>query len=78
MLNERISLRQQEFLDFLKDFEEKHGHAPTFKEIAIAMEVTSKGTVSAMILSLSKLGFVEKADGVSRGTHLRTPVHQDD
>jgi repressor LexA len=77
MMDDRISPRQQEFLDFMKEFEERNGHPPTFKEIAIAMGVTSKGTVSAMMASLAELGYIEKADGVSRGTHLRNPVQRD-
>ena len=73
-MEQRLSERQQEFLDFMVKFEEEHGHAPTFKEIAIGMDITSKGSVSAMINMLSSMGYVEKADGRMRGTKTRSPV----
>jgi SOS-response transcriptional repressor LexA len=68
---QRISERQGEFLDFMKDYERRHGRPPTFREIAMALEISSKGSVSAMVNSLAKLGFVDKANGVNRGTHVR-------
>ena len=71
---DRISERQSEFLDFMRDYERRHGRPPTFKEIAIALEISSKGSVSAMVNSLAKLGMVDKAEGRNRGTHVRTPV----
>ena len=73
-MEQRLSERQQEFLDFMVKFEEEHGHAPTFPEIAIGMEISSKGSVSAMMGTLAEMGFVEKANGVYRGTQVRHPV----
>lgn len=76
MTDERVSDRQREFLAFLKHYEEDHGRSPTFKEIAIGMGITSKGSVSAMINMLSMMGYVEKAEGVIRGTRTRSPVQK--
>jgi SOS-response transcriptional repressor LexA len=72
--DDRVSERQQDFLRFMKNYEEMHGHPPTFKEIAIGLDITSKGSVSAMINMLSSMGLVEKADGRMRGTRTRDPV----
>jgi SOS-response transcriptional repressor LexA len=69
-----ISLRQQEFLDFIRDFEKVHGQPPTFKEIAIGMGISSKGSVSAMIGTLAQMGLIRKAAGASRGTKVRSTV----
>jgi SOS-response transcriptional repressor LexA len=73
-MQERVSERQQEFLDFMKHFEEMHGCSPTFREIAIGMGISSKGSVSAMIDMLHSMGLIEKAHGASRGTQTRDPV----
>ena len=73
-MEEKVSQRQQEFIDFMKRFEKMHGYAPTFKEIAIGLEISSKGSVSAMMATLSEMGYVEKADGANRGTRIRRPV----
>jgi SOS-response transcriptional repressor LexA len=74
LADERVSRRQQEFLDFMQTFERLNGKPPTFKEIAIGMGITSKGSVSAMINMLSSMGYVEKAAGANRGTKTRHPV----
>jgi SOS-response transcriptional repressor LexA len=72
--DDRVSERQQEFLRFMHNYEEMNGRPPTFREIAIGMGITSKGSVSAMINMLSSMGLVDKANGAFRGTHLRYPV----
>lgn len=76
MTDDRVSDRQRDFLRFLKMYEMEHGRSPTFKEIAIGMGIISKGSVSAMINMLASMGYVEKADGVIRGTRTRSPVQK--
>lgn len=66
-----ISERQQEFLDFIRHFEEMHHKPPTYREIAIGLGVSSKGSVSAMINTLHDMGLIEKAQGRARGTTVR-------
>lgn len=71
MASARPSERQQEFLDFINKFEEMHGHNPTFREIAIGLGISSKGSISAMIETLASMGLIEKANGASRGTSVQ-------
>jgi len=71
-MTDRVTQRQQEFLDFIREFEERHGKSPTFREIAIGMGVSSKGSVSAMVNMLASMGLLDKANGSSRGTKGRT------
>ena len=66
-----LSERQQEFLVFMRDYEAVNGRPPTFKEIAIGLNISSKGSISAMVETLSRMGFVDKAEGRNRGTHVR-------
>lgn len=75
-MDERVSERQQEFLDFMEEFEREHGHPATFKEIAIGMGISSKGSVSAMIGTLDQMGLLRRARGSSRGTKVRYPVQK--
>jgi SOS-response transcriptional repressor LexA len=76
MMDDRISWRQQQFLDFMKRFEKRHGKPPTFKEIAIGMGISSKGSVSAMMATLEQMGQIDRAHGAYRGTVLRRPVQK--
>jgi len=66
-----LSERQEEFLAFLRCYDKKYGRSPTYREIALAMNVTSKGTVSAMIDLLVEKGAVIKEPGTARGLTVR-------
>jgi SOS-response transcriptional repressor LexA len=69
--NDRISHRQQQFLDFIGNYSDMHGRPPTFREIAIAMDVTSKGTVSAMVDQLTAMGCLMRGEGSARTVRVR-------
>lgn len=72
--DDRVSPRQREFMEFMKAYEEREGRPPTFKEIAIGLKISSKGSISAMMDTLERMGYVDKANGTLRGTHVRSPV----
>jgi len=65
-----LSERQNEFLAYIRCYEAKYGQGPTYREIALAMNVTSKGTVSAMVNMLLSKGAVAKS-GTARGLTVR-------
>jgi len=66
-MDDRITDRQREFLNFLSAYERKYGRGPTFREIALGMDVTSKGTISTVVDALVEKGFVRRKDGEVRG-----------
>jgi repressor LexA len=53
-------------LEFLVQFQAKHGYAPTLKEIAQATGHKSVSTIYVLIRSLVDKGYVQKVDGNSR------------
>lgn len=71
MYDDRISERQGEFLAFMRNYEKLYGRPPTFKEIALGLDISSKGSISAMVNTLSQMGLIDKANGINRGTHVR-------
>lgn len=54
--------RQEEFLTFIRAFNRKYGTPPTYREIAIGMGCSSKGTVSAVIERLERHGKVQRSE----------------
>jgi SOS-response transcriptional repressor LexA len=66
-----LSERQSEFLAFMRTYEVVHGRPPTFREIAVGLDISSKGSISAMMNTLSQMGLIDKANGQNRGTHVR-------
>lgn len=62
-----LTPRHKQFLAFLKRYREQHGVAPTYREISIALGITSKGSVSLMVDKLRENGFIRQDVGQRRG-----------
>ncbi len=61
-----LTKRQKEVLDFLVNFHNKHGYAPSFEEIARSLKLTSLATVHKHITTLERKGFVRRGYNQSR------------
>lgn len=62
--------RQREILDFLNDYIEKHGSAPTLVEIAKKLGVKSLATVHEHLQTLERKGLIKKSGGIIRKIEL--------
>ncbi|MEX2028406.1 MAG: transcriptional repressor LexA [Candidatus Curtissbacteria bacterium] len=65
-----IYRRQKQILDFLNNYIENRGHAPTMVEIARELGVKSLATVHEHLATLEKKGLIKKSGGISRGIEL--------
>ena len=52
--------RQQQILDFLLDYVERHGYPPTVREIGEAVGLASPSTVHAHLANLERAGFLRR------------------
>lgn len=59
--------RERQLLDFITQFIQRYGFAPTLKEIGESMGVSSPATVHEHIDRLRQKGFIKKLDGTARG-----------
>lgn len=59
--------RERAILDFITQFIERYGYAPTLKEIGEACNMHSPATIHEHIEKLRAKGFIRKIDGVARG-----------
>lgn len=59
--------RERQLLDFITQFIQRYGYAPTLKEIGGAVGMSSPATVHEHIERLRQKGFIKKLDGTSRG-----------
>jgi repressor LexA len=59
--------KQRQILDFLAQYIQKHGYAPTLREIAQTMKVRSLATVHQHITEMVKRGLVRRFKGTGRG-----------
>jgi len=58
--------RQAQILDFLKQYIQAHGSAPTLRQIAEALGVSSLATVHEHLTSLEQKGFIKRKAGKNR------------
>ncbi|HLD24347.1 repressor LexA [Candidatus Gottesmanbacteria bacterium RIFCSPLOWO2_01_FULL_49_10] len=59
--------KERQLLDFITQFIQRYGYAPTLKEIGLAMGIHSPATVHEHIDKLRIKGFINKLDGTARG-----------
>ena len=62
--------RQKEILNFLNQYIDKFGHAPTLVEIARKLKVKSLATVHEHLQALEKKGLIKKSAGIVRSIEL--------
>jgi repressor LexA len=70
---EPLTKRQKEVLDFVTQFIELHGYAPSYREIAAYFKYGSVATVAEHIESLVGKGMLQKSDNEARSIQLVKP-----
>jgi repressor LexA len=65
-----IYKRQRDLLDFISQYMQKHGYAPTLPEICDGIGVRSPATVHEHIMNLVVKGVLRKVDGARRGIEI--------
>jgi repressor LexA len=67
---EPLTKRQKEVLDYVTQFIELHGYAPSYREIAAYFKYGSVATVAEHIESLVAKGMLQKGDNEARSIQL--------
>lgn len=68
-----LTKRQEEILQYIKEYIVSHGYPPTIREICKAMGVSSPATVHAHLNNLESKGFIKKEDTKNRAIELLVP-----
>lgn len=71
-----IYKRQKQILDFLAQYIDANGYAPTLKQIAEALSVSSLATVHEHLQALEKKGLIKRKAGSTRGLALTEHIPQ--
>lgn len=71
---EQLTKKQRDLLNFLLEYQGSHEYAPSVREIAEHLGVSSPATVHEHLRALSKKGYVTIRDGVARGVELTRQV----
>lgn len=62
--------RERQILEYISQFFQRYGYAPTLKEICESMGLSSPATVHEHIENLRQKGFIKKIDGAVRGIEI--------
>ncbi|EKM0532385.1 LexA family transcriptional regulator [Cronobacter turicensis] len=73
-----LTVRQQEVLDMLADFQRRNGYPPTQKEVAQLMGASSPNAATDMLRKLEKKGAISVSRGVARGIIINRTVEEDE
>ena len=65
-----LTRRQREILDYLREFMEEHGYAPSLEEIGRRFGLSSLATVHKHLTNLQEKGFIRRAWNRSRSVEL--------
>jgi repressor LexA len=65
-----LTKRQREILDFLNDFIQQHGYAPSLEEIGRRFNLSSLATVHKHLTNLEEKGFIKRSWNRSRSVEL--------
>ena len=65
-----LTKRQREILDYLNDFIQQHGYAPSLEEIGRRFGLSSLATVHKHLSNLQEKGFIRRAWNRSRSVEL--------
>lgn len=69
-MSEPLTKRQKQVLDFVTQYIEAHGYAPSYREIAEAFKLGSVATVAEHVESLVAKGLLQKNDNSARSLQL--------
>ena len=65
-----LTKRQREILDYLNEFIQQHGYAPSLEEIGRKFSLSSLATVHKHLTNLQEKGFIRRAWNRSRSVEL--------
>lgn len=67
---ETLTKRQNEILNYIKEYIVKHGYPPTIREIGADLGISSPATIHAHLNNLEKKGVIRKQDSKNRAIEL--------
>ena len=70
MIDLKLTKRQQEIFEFIKQYSGRHGYPPTVRDIGKAIGLTPSSTVHAHLANLEKLGLVKRDPSKPRALEL--------
>lgn len=65
-----LTKRQNEILNFIKEYIVSHGYPPTVREIGSALGISSSATIHAHLVNIESKGFIKRQETKNRAIEL--------
>jgi repressor LexA len=66
----RVSDKQREMLAFIEEFMDEHGYPPTYEEIRVGLQISTKSLVNYHLEALESAGSITRSPNTPRGIRL--------
>lgn len=70
---EKITVKQQQILDFIRNYIQEQGFPPAVRDICKGVGLRSPSSVHGHLQSLQRMGYIERRDGKTRGLNIIAP-----
>jgi repressor LexA len=67
---EELSKRQRAILQFIEEYVRENGYPPTYEEIRVAIEISTKSLVNHHLAALEAAGYLSRVPNTPRGIRL--------
>jgi repressor LexA len=67
----KLKERHKQVLDVIQEYSEKHGYAPSYREICARTDITSTSMVNYYLEQLEEMGYIERVENISRSLQIK-------
>jgi repressor LexA len=71
MAQKKLKERHKQVLDVIRDYTDKHGYAPSYREICARTDITSTSMVNYYLEQLEEMGYIERSENISRSLQIK-------
>jgi len=62
----KLKERHKQVLEVIQEYTDKHGYAPSYREICARTDITSTSMVNYYLEQLEEMGYIERSENISR------------
>ncbi len=72
----KLKERHKQVLDVIQRYSEKHGYAPSYREICAQTDITSTSMVNYYLEQLEEMGYIERVENISRSLQIKEKAQE--
>lgn len=74
--HKKLKERHKQVLDVIQEYTEKHGYAPSYREICARTDITSTSMVNYYLEQLEEMGYIERSENISRSLKIKPAARE--